>query len=227
MSSKYLIRSARILNEGLDIKGDVAISNGLIEAILKDGTAVELAKYAHYEQIDARGKLLIPGIIDDQVHFREPGLTYKADIYTESRAAIAGGITSFMEMPNTIPNTLTQELLEEKYQLAAEKSLANYSFYMGASNDNLKEVVKPTLLKCVVLRCLWGQAQAICWLTGAKPSKVFLPRHLVWWPFIANRSNECSKITKISGSIWRPSPNTHPSTYPRCGGLLCLIQRSR
>jgi dihydroorotase len=142
MSANYLIRSVRVINEGVDMMADVAISNGLIEAILEDATEEELKKYSHYEQIDAAGKILMPGIIDDQVHFREPGLTYKADIYTESRAAVAGGITSFMEMPNTIPNTLTQDLLENKYQLAAEKSLANYSFYMGASNDNLKEVVK-------------------------------------------------------------------------------------
>ena len=94
------------------------------------------------EIIDADGLYLLPGVIDDQVHFRDPGLTHKGDLYTESRAAVAGGITSFMEMPNTIPNTLTQELLEEKYQSASEKSLANYSFYMGASNDNIEEVVK-------------------------------------------------------------------------------------
>lgn len=92
--------------------------------------------------IDAHGKWLIPGVIDDQVHFRDPGLTQKGDLFTESRAAVAGGVTSFMEMPNTVPNTLTQELLEQKYKMAREKSLANYSFYMGASNDNLTEVVK-------------------------------------------------------------------------------------
>jgi dihydroorotase len=158
MSYSYLIRSARIINEGFDFKGDVVVSNGLIEAILKDGTAEGLEKYAHYKQIDARGLLLLPGIIDDQVHFREPGLTYKADIYTESRAAVAGGITSFMEMPNTIPNTLTQELLEEKYQLASEKSLANYSFYMGASNDNLKEVVKTNPTEVCGIKVFMGSS---------------------------------------------------------------------
>lgn len=92
--------------------------------------------------IDAQGKYLLPGVIDDQVHFREPGLTHKAEIYTEAKAAVAGGVTSYMEMPNTIPNTLTQARLEEKYQRAAEVSLANYSFYMGASHDNLEEVLK-------------------------------------------------------------------------------------
>jgi dihydroorotase len=136
---KYLIKNAQIVNEGKSFVGSVLINNKIIEKI-----------YSQSEQpgenadvvINAEGKYLIPGMIDDQVHFREPGLTHKADIYTESKAAVAGGITSFMEMPNTIPNTLTQELLEEKYQIAAKKSLANYSFYMGVSNNNLEEVLK-------------------------------------------------------------------------------------
>jgi dihydroorotase len=142
MNHAYLIRFARLINEGVEQQADVAVSNGLIEAILIDPNESELEKYSGYKQIDASGKLLLPGIIDDQVHFREPGLTYKGDIYTESRAAIAGGITSYMEMPNTIPNTLTQELLEEKFEIASRRSIANYSFYMGASNDNIKEVLK-------------------------------------------------------------------------------------
>ncbi len=142
MSQAYLIRSATVINAGKSTKADVALSNGFIEAILSNPTDEDLVPYARYTQIHAAGKLLLPGIIDDQVHFREPGLTHKADIYTESRAAIAGGITSFMEMPNTNPGTLSQALLEQKFALAAEKSLANFSFYMGASNDNLKEVIK-------------------------------------------------------------------------------------
>ncbi len=131
-----LIKSATIVNEGRQFTGDVRIKNGRIEKIASEISA------QNEEVIDGAGQLLLPGIIDDQVHFREPGVTYKADIATESRAAVAGGITSFMEMPNTKPNTLTQELLEDKYQLAATKSIANYSFYMGASNDNLEEVLK-------------------------------------------------------------------------------------
>ena len=131
-----LIKSATIINEGNQFVADVLIKNDRIEEIATSISAPD-------EQIiDGSGKLLLPGLIDDQVHFREPGVTYKADIATESRAAVAGGITSFMEMPNTKPNTLTQELLEDKYQLTAEKSIANYSFYMGASNDNLAEVLK-------------------------------------------------------------------------------------
>lgn len=134
----YLIINAEIVNEGRIFTGSVRIKDGLIDKI----TEGENQDPKGFEVIDAKGNFLIPGVIDDQVHFRDPGLTHKADIYTESKAAVAGGTTSFMEMPNTIPNTLTQQLLEEKYRMAAGKSLANFSFYMGASNDNLTEVVK-------------------------------------------------------------------------------------
>ncbi|MEC8274047.1 MAG: dihydroorotase [Bacteroidota bacterium] len=131
-----LIRNALLINEGKIFLADVFIQNGLIAQI---GQSLDIQAD---ESIDAEGKYLMPGIIDDQVHFREPGLTHKADLYSESKAAVAGGITSFMEMPNTKPQTLTQELLEQKYQRAKEVSLANYSFFMGASNDNLQEVLK-------------------------------------------------------------------------------------
>lgn len=141
--SSYLILGANIVNEGLIKKGNIAIKNGFIIEISFDGQIDDFCKkYADFTKINAEGKYLLPGIIDDQVHFREPGLCYKGDIYSESKAAVAGGITSFMEMPNTNPQTLTQNLLEEKYTLAAEKSLANYSFYMGVSNDNIEEVLK-------------------------------------------------------------------------------------
>jgi dihydroorotase len=133
---KILITNANIVNEGAIVAGDVLIKDGLIERIEKSLSAdADII-------IDAKGKYLIPGVIDDQVHFREPGLTHKANIASESRAAVAGGITSFMEMPNTAPNTLTQELLEDKYRIAARSSMANYSFFMGASNDNIEEVVR-------------------------------------------------------------------------------------
>lgn len=134
--SSIIIKSATIINEGRTFIGDVFIKNGLIEQI---GSSLNMAAE---KVINAEGLHLFPGCIDDQVHFREPGLTHKADIFTESRAAIAGGITSFMEMPNTIPNTLTQQLLEDKYQIARITSAANYSFFMGAGNDNLDEVLK-------------------------------------------------------------------------------------
>jgi len=132
----YLIKAATIVNEGQKIVADVLIKDGLIDKIGQNLVAPGA------QEINAEGQYLLPGMIDDQVHFREPGLTHKADIFTESMAAVAGGITSFMEMPNTVPNTLTQELLADKYDIAAQTSLANYSFYMGASNDNIEEVLK-------------------------------------------------------------------------------------
>lgn len=138
---KYQIINAQIVNEGRLFPGSVLIDEGFISRVI-EGEFCQIDSFPGYKIIDAGGNYLIPGLIDDQVHFRDPGMPEKADIYTESKAAVAGGITSFMDMPNTIPNTLTQELLEEKYVNAASKSLANYSFYMGASNTNLEEIVK-------------------------------------------------------------------------------------
>ena len=134
--SSIKIVNAKIVNEGKTFVSDVLIREGKIEKI-----ASQISDAAD-KVIDANGKYLIPGLIDDQVHFREPGLTHKGTIYTEAKAAVAGGITSFMEMPNTNPQALTQELLEDKYQIAARTSVANYSFFMGASNDNIEEVLK-------------------------------------------------------------------------------------
>lgn len=134
-----IIKNGTIINEGRKFIGSIIIENDLITDIVKG----ELTKdFAKAETIDAAGKLVIPGVIDDQVHFREPGLTYKAEIYTEAKAAVAGGITSFMEMPNTNPQTTTIEKLNEKFALAEKKSLANYSFYLGATNDNIEEILK-------------------------------------------------------------------------------------
>jgi len=134
--STILIKNAQVVNEGTINVQDLFIKNGRIEKIA--GTLDMEAD----QVINAEGLHLFPGLIDDQVHFREPGLTYKANIFTESRAAVAGGTTSFMEMPNTVPNTLTQRLLQDKYDIAQDTSLANYSFFMGAANDNLEEVLK-------------------------------------------------------------------------------------
>ncbi|WP_186753670.1 dihydroorotase [Echinicola salinicaeni] len=137
MTKSILITDANIVNEGKIIRGDVFIKDGLIYSV-----GGNLKEFEADITIDAEGKYLLPGLIDDQVHFREPGLTHKAEIYTEAKAAVAGGITSFMEMPNTVPQSTTLELLEEKYKIASEKSLANYSFYLGATNDNLDEILK-------------------------------------------------------------------------------------
>ena len=136
--NRILIKNAKIVNEGTIFVGDVLIENEFIVEIAESISA----KTSDCKIIDAEGNYLIPGAIDDQVHFREPGLTHKGDIESESRAAVAGGITSYIEQPNTVPNAVTQEILEEKYQVAAEKSFANYSFMMGATNNNLTEVLK-------------------------------------------------------------------------------------
>jgi dihydroorotase len=136
--NRILIKNAKIVNEGVIFEGDVLIENDLIVEV---NDSISL-KTSDCKVIDAEGNYLIPGAIDDQVHFREPGLTHKGDIESESRAAVAGGITSFIEQPNTVPNAVTQEILEDKYQIAAVKSFANYSFMMGATNDNLEEVLK-------------------------------------------------------------------------------------
>lgn len=148
-----LILNANIVNENKVFQGDVFINGERIEKI---GTGLQAVKADKI--IDAKGTYLLPGVIDDQVHFREPGLTHKADIYTESRAAVAGGVTSFMEMPNTIPPTFTQALLEEKHQIASKNSLANYSFFIGASHDNLDEVLKTDATKVCGLKIFMGSS---------------------------------------------------------------------
>ena len=135
--TNYVLKNAQIVNEGRIISVDLRIENGRIAKI-----AADISPAAGDVVLDVKGKHVFPGMIDDQVHFREPGLTHKATIASEARAAVAGGVTSFMEMPNTVPNALTQELLADKYAIAAKGSLANYSFFMGAGNDNLEEVLK-------------------------------------------------------------------------------------
>ena len=150
--NSYLIKNATIVNEGQQIVADVYIKNQRIEKI---GSSLSIPGV---KEINAEGKYLFPGFIDDQVHFREPGLTHKAEIYTEAKSAVAGGITSFMEMPNTVPNTLTQELLADKYAIGAKRSLANYSFFMGASNDNLEEVLKTDIKNICGIKVFMGSS---------------------------------------------------------------------
>jgi dihydroorotase len=150
--NKIIIKNASVVNEGKVSSLDVLIKGQRIERIDRD-ISDPMA-----ELVDAKGLHLLPGCIDDQVHFREPGLTHKADIGTESTAAVAGGITSFMEMPNTVPNTLTGELLEEKYRIASKTAKANYSFYMGVSNDNLHEVLKVNYDKVCGIKVFMGSS---------------------------------------------------------------------
>lgn len=148
-----LILNANIVNEGQVFTGDVLIRGQYIENIGKN-----LSGQKADQVIDAKGKYLLPGVIDDQVHFREPGLTHKATIYTEAKSGVAGGVTSFMEMPNTNPPTFTQELLEQKFQIAAKTSLANHSFFIGASNDNVEEVMKTDITRVCGLKIFMGSS---------------------------------------------------------------------
>lgn len=168
---KTLIVNANIVNEGKVFQGDVLINGQYIESIGNNLSARPADKV-----IDAKGKYLLPGAIDDQVHFREPGLTHKATIHSEARAAVAGGVTSFMEMPNTNPPTFTQALLEEKYQIASRTSLANYSFFIGAANDNLDEVMKTDITKVCGLKIFMGSSTGNLLVDDTKTLEGFYSR---------------------------------------------------
>jgi dihydroorotase len=171
---KTYIQNATIINEGLEFVGSVLIDGNIIWKINPDNEN-EVADNI----IDASGLLLIPGVIDDQVHFREPGLTYKGDIYSESKAGIAGGVTSYMEMPNTIPQTVTIELLEEKYKRASEVSLANYSFYIGATNNNIDEVLKADPRNVCGIKCFMGSSTGNMLVEGEGLANLFKYAHLI------------------------------------------------
>ena len=151
----YFIENATLVNEGQTFVASVFVSDGKIAKIVPQGEPFD---HGTATVIDGIGKYLIPGVIDEHVHFREPGMTLKADLHSESRAAVAGGVTSFMDMPNTVPQTTTQELLQQKFDLAAEKSLANYSFYLGATNNNLAEVVKTDPRKVCGIKLFMGSS---------------------------------------------------------------------
>ncbi len=152
----YFIHNALIVNEGKQFAGSVLITGGCITEIFNGRRPSTFSLPQGTVEIDAKGQLLMPGVIDDQVHFRDPGLTEKGDLHTETRAAVAGGVTSFMDMPNTLPKATSLEILEEKYKLAATKSLANYSFFLGASNDNLDEIKKADPVRICGLKIFTG-----------------------------------------------------------------------
>lgn len=151
------IANATLVNDGQIKQASVVIRNGLIDRVIIDNPD-EIYSIKVDQLIDAKSKLLFPGVIDDQVHFREPGLTHKGDIYSESRAGVAGGVTSFMEMPNTNPQTTTIELLEDKFKIGAEKSMANFSFYLGATNDNIEEITKINPRKVCGIKVFMGSS---------------------------------------------------------------------
>jgi len=156
MSRLQIIRNATIVNEGRSFLGSVLISGEMIKAVYEGSQPVEIS--GSYTEIDATGLVLLPGVIDDQVHFRDPGLTQKGDMYSESKSAVAGGITSYMDMPNTRPQATTIDILEDKYTLASTKSLANYSFLMGVTNDNLEELKKVDAHKVAGLKMFMGSS---------------------------------------------------------------------
>ncbi len=160
--SSILIKGGKVVNRGQIQTKDIWVKDGKIEKI-GDGLAIQGAR-----EINAEGLHVLPGLIDDQVHFREPGKTYKANIFTESRAAVAGGVTTFMEMPNTDPPALTKELLEDKYAIAAKSSLANYSFFMGASNDNLEEVLRTDVRNVCGIKVFMGSSTGNMLVDNAK-----------------------------------------------------------
>jgi dihydroorotase len=171
---KTLIKNATIINENQILKGSVLISNDLIEKVIIGENFPEADRV-----IEADHLLLLPGAIDDQVHFREPGLTHKGEIYTEAKAAIAGGITSYMEMPNTQPQSTNIENLEQKYQRASEVSLANYSFYIGATNDNIADVMKADPRKVCGIKCFMGSSTGNMLVEGKGLETLFQEAHML------------------------------------------------
>jgi dihydroorotase len=171
---RQLIRNATIINEGKRFIGSVLVEGDRIAEIVP-GDLLAAADVV----VDAKGKLLLPGVIDDQVHFREPGLTHKGSIESESKAAVAGGITSFMEMPNTNPQTTTIELLEAKYRRAAEVSPANYSFYIGATNGNIDEVLKADPRKICGIKCFMGSSTGNMLVEGEGLETLFRNAHML------------------------------------------------
>ncbi|MEI9919047.1 MAG: dihydroorotase [Bacteroidota bacterium] len=183
-----LIVNAKIVNEGQVIEGDVLIKGQYIQKIGGDLQSTKVKRV-----IDAKGQFLFPGVIDDQVHFRQPGLTYKGDIFTESRAAVAGGVTTYMEMPNTVPPTFTQKLLEAKYAIGAKNSLANFSFYIGASNDNLEEVLKTDVRKVCGLKIFMGSSTGNLLVDDPKVLEGFFSN---WTSIIASHCEDEPTIRK-------------------------------
>ncbi len=204
----YLIKNACIINEGRRIYADVLLKNKRIEKIASSITTKELCI-----EIDAENEFLLPGVIDDQVHFREPGFTHKASIYTESKAAVAGGVTSFMEMPNTQPPTLTQELLEEKYAIANQTSLANYSFFMGASNTNYEEVMKTNSKKNEVcgIKIFMGSSTGNMLVDNALAlDKIFAESELLIATHCEEESLIKSNFEKLKNEKKFLEPSDHP-----------------
>lgn len=205
----YLIRNTQVVNEGKIHEADVWIRNGRIERISGSSIATKI----NHEEIDGSGKYLLPGCIDDQVHFREPGLTHKATIASESAAAVAGGVTSFMEMPNTIPNALSQQLLEDKYAIAQHSSPANYSFYMGVSNDNAEEVLRTNEKKNEVcgIKIFMGSSTGNMLVDSPNAlDRIFSQSELLIATHCEDEPTVRANRAQYAASGIEPGPNDHP-----------------
>lgn len=206
--NQYIIKNTCIVNEGQKIYGDVLVKKGRIEKI---GQSVDTKEKSI--EIIATDQFLIPGAIDDQVHFREPGLTHKATIYTEAKAAVAGGVTSFMEMPNTKPPVFTQELLEDKYEIARNTSLANYSFFMGTSNDNIEEILKTNEKKkkvCGVKVFMGSSTGNLLVDNPLMLDKVFAGTELLIATHCEDEAIIKANLQKIKSSKQKLEPSDHP-----------------
>lgn len=206
--NNYIIKNTIIVNEGKQLQGDILIQQGRIQKI-----ASQIETPAGVQEIDGTGQYLIPGAIDDQVHFREPGLTHKANIYSEAKAAVAGGVTSFMEMPNTQPPVFTQELLEAKYAIGAQNALANYSFYMGTSQENWEEVLKTNAKKkdvCGVKIFMGSSTGNLLVDNPIVLERIFEGSELL----IATHCEEESIIKKNKAALEAIKPILEPSDHP-------------
>lgn len=202
-----LILNAQVVNEGNIQSVDVFVKDGFIEKIDNN-----LSGLTADTVIDAKGKYLFPGVIDDQVHFREPGLTHKACIHSEARAGVAGGVTSFMEMPNTVPNALNQDLLADKYDIAARTSLANYSFYMGASNDNIEEVLKTNIQNVCGVKVFMGSSTGNMLVDNEKTLENIFSKS----PMLIATHCEDEATVRANTEIYKQrfGDNPHPRVHP-------------
>jgi len=206
---KILIKNASIINQGRKFRGDVLLNNEIIEKIYERPLTCNINEATI---IDASNKILIPGVIDNHVHFREPGLTHKADIASESRAAVAGGVTSFMDMPNTNPQTTTQDFLEEKYRIAEKCSLANYSFYIGATDSNLKELLKTNPHEVCGIKIFMGCSTGNMFVNNINTLKdIYSRAHLI---IAAHCEDEETIMNNTDKYRKKCGPNLHARYHP-------------
>lgn len=217
--SSILILNAQVVNEGKIQITDILVKDGFIDQI---GT--NLSGISADKTIDATGKYLLPGVIDDQVHFREPGLTHKACIHSEARAGVAGGVTTFMEMPNTVPNALTQELLQDKYDIAARTSLANYSFYMGASNDNIEEVLKTNIQNICGIKVFMGSSTGNMLVDNEKTLTNIFSNS----PTLIATHCEDEATVRANSALYKEKygDNPHPRVHPEIRNVEACIKSS-